>query len=227
MGIYYSYPELQRKFCEGFGFLPFSNLEQSGSSIYKRYSPAPDLKKTIDCVDQDYALESLHPQMLLLMLQQRNIPLAEALLQHLEQANRLFGSQCSGKHLLFYGHILEVIRTYRDILYVFQRDVLRNIELQLECPGGRPADINANSVHHIQVIVTELINSTVIIHEFLNNSISGNSGEKPALTGITEDILDTLTRKLKQFTLLMEKMVYILKQWEQQILQMYRKQTMN
>jgi len=232
MNTPYSYPELQQRFCEGFIFLPFNNLEQYGSFIYKRYGQAAGLEAIIEHLDVEYNLCGLHAQMLQLMMQQRNIPAAATLLLLLEEAGRLFGDRCDGRYALFFGQLLEATATYADILFVFQRDVQQNIEKQLagmEKPAYTIAtDVNANSVRHIQVVITELINSTDIIHDFLYDLIpDGYNCNPPVLTGITAGMLKTLVGRLKQYRLLMEKTVYILKQWEREIIQIYRKQVMN
>jgi len=228
----FSYPEMQQKFCEGFGFFPFSDLEQHGRFIYKRYADAQDLEDLLDYYDFEYDLNGLNGQMLLLMLRQKNIPSAAALLLHLEEISNRLGERCHEGNAEIYEQLLDATQTYNGILFLYQRDVQQNIEKQLSdpelLPEEGPAGVNAASIKHIQVVITEFMSSTDIMNDFLDGLITNNP-----VAGIFElpktevAVIMDLSRKLLQFKNLMEKTQYILKQWETQIIQLHQQQTMN
>jgi len=224
-----SYPELQQKFCEGFSFFPFSDLEQHGRFIYKCYAGEQNLKGILDNYDFEY---NLNGQMLLLMLQQKNIPSAAALLLHLEEVSSLLRERRYGGKAEIYEQLLDATQTFGGILLLYQRDVQQNIEKQLSDPELLPdkgaVSVNARSIKHIQVVITEFMSSTDIMNDFLDGLINNNpiagTFELPKTEVV---IIMDLSRKLLQFKSLMGKTRYILKQWETQIIQLHQQQTMN
>lgn len=227
----FSYPELQQKFCEGFEFFPFRNLEQYGRFVYKCYANGEDLQGLLDRYDYEYSLYGLNAQVLLLMMQQRNIPAAAALLTRLREVSVFFSKQCHGMHLLFYAELIEALETYIGILFIYQRDVQQNIEKQLCDPGPfeqETAVVSIDTIKHIQVVITEFADSTDIMNDFLNERITpdiGNAGFELPKTEAA--VIADLSRKLLQFKDLMGKTGYIMKQWETQLAQLQLQEAMN
>ncbi|SEL39795.1 hypothetical protein SAMN04488505_102183 [Chitinophaga rupis] len=227
----FSYPELQQKFCEGFEFFPFRNLEQYGKFIYKRYANVQDLQGVLDCYDFENNLYGLSARVLLLMMQQKNIPAAAALLTQLKEVSAFFTRQCHGMHLLFYAEMIDALETYNGILFIYQRDVQQNIEKQL-CDPGRfeqeTAVVSIGTIKHIQVVITEFADSTDIMNDFLNERIApdiGNAGFELPKTEAA--IITDLSRKLLEFKDLMRKTGYIMKQWETRLAQLQLQEVMN
>lgn len=227
----FSYPELQQKFCEGFEFFPFGDLEQYGRFIYKRYANEQNLQELLDQYDFEYSLYGLNAQVLLVMMQQKNIPAAAALLTQLREVSIFFSRQCHGMHLLFYAELVDALETYSGILSIYQRDVQQNIEKQLSDPGSLEQETGAVSVgtiKHIQVVITEFAASTDIMNDFLNERIARDMGKADFELPRTEAaIIRSLSRNLLQFRELMEKTKYIMQQWESQLLQLQLQQVMN
>lgn len=231
MNYSFSYPELQQKFCEGFEFFPFRNLEQYGRFIYKRYANVQDLQELLDRYDFEYSLHGLNAQVLLMMMQQKNIPTAAALLTQLREVSVFFSKQCHGKHLLFYAELVEALETYNGILFIYQRDVQQNIEKQLCNPGPfeqEAGGVSVGTIKHIQIVITEFADSTDIMNDFLKERIVPDMGKADfELPGTEVAIIRNLSRYLLQFKDLMEKTRYIMKQWEIQLVQLQLQEIMN
>ena len=227
----FSYPELQQKFCEGFEFFPFGDLEQYGRFIYKRYANEQDLQGLLDHYDLEYSLYGLNAQVLLMMMQQKNIPTAAALLAQLREVSLLFSKQCHGRHLLFYAELIDALETYSGILSIYQRDVQQNIEKQLSDPGPfeqETAVVSIGTIKHIQVVISEFADSTGIMNDFLSERIAPGIGKVDFELPRTEAaIIRNLSQNLLQFRDLMEKTRYIMKQWETQLLQLHLQPAMN
>jgi len=231
MNYSFSYPELQQKFCEGFEFFPFGDLEQYGRFIYKRYANEQDLRGILDQYDFENSLYGLNAQVLLLLMQQKSIPAAAVLLTQLKEVSVFFSRQCHGMHLLFYAELVEALETYSGILFIYQRDVQQNIEKQLSDPvpfEQEAAVVSVDTIKHIQVVIKEFADSTDIMNDFLKERIGPDIGKADFELSKTEaDIITNLSRELLRFKELMEKTKYIMKQWETQLVQLQLQEVMN
>jgi rRNA-processing protein FCF1 len=231
----FTYTELQKKFCEGFFFHPFKELEQYGYFIYKCYAAVDDTKAVLDVHSHDYNFNSTHPQVLLCKLQQRDVPVSAALLEELQSARRKLEERFSYrmKYAAVQAQLLETLETYERILYSYQQDVLRNIIVQLSSPAGEQEpgcydDVGPENIRHLQIIVKEFLNSTDIIRSFLKGCIKRVIGYEKIL--LTVDELEMLRQLLVMTGEMWEqqkKSMFILQNWKEQRVQFTNQQMRN
>lgn len=219
----FSYPELQKRFCEGFDFFPFKALEQYGGFIYKSYTADDDTRELLDRYVYQHDNSSVHARVLLLKLQQNDIPVAGELLFQLQSAGYRFEERFYSikRRPAIYKQLLETMETYHRILAVYQHEVQQHIAAQLsEMPEGEQQaaydGINADSIVQLKLVVQEFLRSTDIIYAFLEGCHQQLPDYRKLVLSAEEqktirDILHTVI----MFRDLQKETIDILKQWKQ------------
>jgi hypothetical protein len=219
----FSYPELQKRFCEGFDFFPFKALEQHGGFIYKNYVTDGDTRELLDRYTYQYDNSSVHARVLLMKLQQNDIPVAGELLFKLQTAGYRFEERFHAvkRQPAIFKQLLETMETYHRILAVYQHDVQQHIAAQL---AAAPEEdqlvtyeaISADNIMQLKLVVQEFLRSTDIIYTFLEacylqdpefQQLMLTEEEKKSLQDILYTII--LLRDLQKDT------IDVLKQWKQ------------
>jgi|GEM_PF-828095 len=219
----FSYPELQKRFCEGFDFFPFKSLEQHGGFIYKSYVTDSDTRELLDRYTYQYDNSGVHARVLLMKLQQNDIPVAGELLFKLQTAGYRFEERFNAvkRQPAIFKQLLETMETYHRILAVYQHDVQQHIAAQL---AAAPEEdqlvtyeaISADNIMQLKLVVQEFLRSTDIIYTFLEacylqqpefRQLMLTEEEKTSLQDILYTII--LLRDLQKDT------IDILKQWKQ------------
>ncbi|GAA0550294.1 hypothetical protein [Chitinophaga japonensis] len=231
----YSYSELQKKFCEGFVFYPFKELEQYGSFIYKNYAPSDGTPRILDLHSRSFDPGSLHAQVLLLKLQQRDIPIAAELLYKLQSTGygleKRFNAlkRCPVVNM----QLLDTMETYHRILAVYQHHVQQHIAAELAAmPGTRDnksyEDVSTDNIRQIQAIAEEFLRSTDIICSFLEGCLDKLPGfRKLQLLKNEEEALQDLLKTIGVFRELQLKTIQVLDEWKQQAIHVKDQQTLN
>lgn len=219
----FSYPELQKRFCEGFDFIPFKALEQYNGFIYKSYVTADDTRELLDRYTYQYDNSGVHARVLLMKLQQNDIPVAAELLFKLQTAGYRFEERfhSTKRRPAVFKQLLETMETYHRILAVYQHDVQQHIAAQLAAAPEEDQlvtyeSISADNILQLKLVVQEFLRSTDIIYTFLEACHQQEPDfQKLELTEEEQtnlrDILFTiiLLRDLQKET------IDILKQWKQ------------
>jgi len=219
----FSYPELQKRFCEGFDFFPFKALEQHGGFIYKSYVTDGDTRELLDRYTYQYDNSGVHARVLLMKLQQNDIPVAGELLFKLQTTGYRFEERFHAvkRQPVVFKQLLETMETYHRILAVYQHDVQQHIATQL---AAAPEEdqlvtyeaISADNIMQLKLVVQEFLRSTDIIYTFLEacylqqpefQQLMLTEEEKTSLRDILYTII--LLRDLQKDT------IDILKQWKQ------------
>ncbi|MGN6510519.1 MAG: hypothetical protein ACTHLD_13745 [Chitinophaga sp.] len=123
--------ELQKKFCEGFSFFPFTSLKQHDTLIYKVYAGKGNLKKLLEWHSKEH--DASHYRLKITKkLKHTDMPAAEDLLQLLQEARdwcagRAFAAklQPSGKR------IAGCVDKYYHLLTTYLQEVLHPVAEQL------------------------------------------------------------------------------------------------
>ncbi|WP_298738620.1 hypothetical protein [uncultured Chitinophaga sp.] len=219
----FSYPELQKRFCEGFDFFPFRSLEQHGGFIYKCYVSDDDTRELLDRYSCQYDNSVVHARVLLVKLQQNDIPVAGELLFKLQTAGYRFEERFHSlkRKPAVYRQLLETMETYHRILAVYQHDVQQHIAAQLaaapetEQPSA-PGAISTDNIQHLKLVVQEFLRSTDIIYTFLEGCVQHRPDYRQLVLTRKEQIcLQDILLTIIQLRNLQKDVIGILKQWKQ------------
>lgn len=230
----FTYAELQQKFCEGFAFFPFEALEQHGRFIYKRYAAGDNTPKLLD----SYYVNSdggLHARILLVKLQQQDVPLAGELLstvqlEHCRLEERFRGMK---RRPVIYKQLLETMDTYYRILNVYQHQVQEQMVSQLLALSDKHGPlsfdgVSAENLANIASVVQEFLHSTEIIYGFLYGCIRQMPGfKKLVLTAEETNELEALLKRISAFRGLQKKTGQVLEQWKREGVRHQEQRTMN
>lgn len=219
----FSYPELQKRFCEGFDFFPFKALEQHGGFIYKSYVSADDTPELLDRYIYQSDTNSVHARVLLMKLQQNDIPVAGELLFKLQSAGYRFEERFHSlkRRPAVYKQLLETMETYHRILAVYQHDVQQHIASQL---ASAPEEeqlvtyegISADNIMQLKQVVQEFLRSTDIIYTFLDACHQQqNEFRKLVLSEDEQTCLRDILYTIILFRDLQKDTIDVLKQWKQ------------
>jgi len=230
----FTYAELQEKFCEGFAFFPFEALEQHGRFIYKQYTAGHNTRGLLDSYNS-YNDSSLHAQVLLLKLQQRDIPVAAELMGRIRADHYRLEERVSNmkRRPLIYKQLLETMDTYHRILTVYQHQVQEQIVAQLLAISdiNGPLSFEAVSVENlanIGSVVQEFLHSTEIIYGFLYGCIRQMPGfKKLVLSAGEREEMEALLKTIRTFRSLQKKTIQLLEQWKHQGALQKEQRTMN
>jgi hypothetical protein len=219
----FSYPELQKRFCEGFDFFPFKSLEQYGNFIYKSYTADGDTRELLDRYIYQYDNSSVHAKVLLMKLQQNDIPVAGELLFKMQSAGYRFEERFYSikRRPAIYKQLLETMETYHRILAVYQHEVQQHIAAQLAATPEEEQQaayegISIENILQLKLVAQEFLRSTDIIYTFLEGchqqlpdyrKLVLSAGEQKTIREILQTIV--LFRDLQKET------IDILKQWKQ------------
>lgn len=220
----FTYPELQEKFCEGFAFFPFQALEQYGSHIYKRYAAGDNTTGLLDRYNRLYNACYLHAELLLLKLQQRDIPLATELLARLQLASHHLEERCKRlkRRPVIIRQLIGAVDGYHRVLSVYQHQVQQQMLAQLLALSGPDTtgsyeEVSAESLRQISTVVQEFLHSSEILYGFLYGCIRQLPGFKRLrLTVGEQEELQAVMKTLGEFRKLQQKTVYVLEQWSQE-----------
>jgi hypothetical protein len=216
----FTYAELQEKFCEGFTFFPFASLEQHGRFIYKRYMAGDNTPKLLDNYSGNYD-GGLHARILLVKLQQQDIPLAAELLNTIQAEHYLMKERfrMMRRRPAIYKQLLETMDTYHRILTVYQHQVQEQIVAQLLSLSDTHGPLSLEGVStanlaNINSIVQEFLQSTEILYGFLYGCIRQMPGFKRLLLTAKEtEELESLLKMVRAFRTLQRKTSQVLWEW--------------
>ncbi|HEY0611145.1 MAG TPA: hypothetical protein VGD35_15855 [Chitinophaga sp.] len=219
----FSYTELQKRFCEGFDFIPFKALEQHGGFIYKSYVTDGDTRELLDRYTYQYDNSGIHARVLLMKLQQNDIPVAGELLFKLQTAGYRLEERfyTIKRRPVVYKQLLETMETYHRILAVYQHDVQQHIAAQL---AAAPEEdqlvtyeaISADNILQLKLVVQEFLRSTDIIYTFLDACYQQQPEfEKLLLTDEERSSMRDILYTIILFRDLQKDTIDILKQWKQ------------
>jgi hypothetical protein len=230
----FNYAELQEKFCEGFAFFPFEALEQHGRFIYKRYAAGDNTPKLLDSYDS-HCDGSLHARILLVKLQQQDVPLAAKLLNRMELDHYRLDQRFRGRKRrpAIHKQLLETMDTYRRILTVYQDQVQQQVVAQLLALSDKngPLSFEGVSVENlasVASVIQEFLHSTEIIYGFLYGCIRQLPGFKKLVLNAREmEELEELLKTIRTFRDLQKKTMQLFEQWKQQGSRHKEQRTMN
>jgi hypothetical protein len=231
----FTYPELQERFCEGFAFFPFQALEQHGSYIFKRYAAGDNTAGLLDRYNRLYNAGYLHAELLLMKLQQRDIPIAAELLRRLQSGRSHLEERCRGlkRRPIIVKQLMDSIDGYSRVLTVYQNQVQQQLLAQLtelSAPNSTTSyeGVNAENLGQISSIVQEFLHSSEIIYGFLYGCIRQLPGFKRLrLTVSEQEDLQTIMKTINEFRNLQQKTIYMLEQWAQEGAQHREQRIMN
>lgn len=218
----FSYPELQKRFCEGFDFFPFKSLEQHGGFIYKSYVTDDDTRELLDRYTYQYDNSGVHASVLLLKLQQNDIPVAGELLFQLQTAGYRFEERFYSikRRPAIYKRLLGTMETYHRILAVYQHDVQQHIAAQLSAAPQEEQpvsyeEIGTDNIMQLKLAVQEFLRSTDIIYTFLEGChLQHPEFRKLVLTAEEQSSLRDILHTIVLFRDLQKDTIDILKQWK-------------
>lgn len=221
----FTYTELQKRFCEGFDFFPFSALEQYGNFIYKSYAAAENTPVLLDRYSDLYDNSGVHARVLLQKLQTQDIPVAGELLFKLQTIGYQMEERFNTvrRKPAIYKQLLETMETYHRILAVYQHQVQQHIAAQLSAIPEEEQhvsyeEISADNLGQLKLVVQEFLRSTDIIYVFLDSCEQQLPGFRKLVLSPKElsglrDIMEIVTR----FRDLQKKSVYILEEWKRHV----------
>jgi hypothetical protein len=221
----FSYPELQKRFCEGFDFFPFKSLEQHGGFIYKSYVTDDDTRELLDRYTYQYDNSGVHASVLLLKLQQNDIPVAGELLFQLQTAGYRFEERFYSikRRPAIYKQLLETMETYHRVLAVYQHDVQQHIAAQLSAAPEEEQlmtyeGIGTDNIMQLKLAVQEFLRSTDIIYTFLEGCHRQHPEfRKLLLTAEEQSSLRDILHTIVLFRDLQKDTIDILKQWKHDV----------
>lgn len=235
----FTYPELQKKFCEGFIFYPFEALEQHGGYIYKRYAQKDNTQQVLDRYREEYDFNNLHAQQLIEKLQQKDIPVGGELLYHLQRTGcRLEGRFYSiKKRPPVYRQLLDVLENYHKALAVFQHKIQQPLVIQLgsmagllqtEGSEGGFRGVTEDNLVELQATVHEFLTSSDTIIGFLTGCIEKEGiYRKLALSTAEEVTLKDTVGLITSFKRQQRETYYMLRNWQRQLSHFREQCTMN
>jgi hypothetical protein len=230
----FTYAELLERFCEGFAFFPFTALEQHGHFIYKRYMAGENTAGLLDSYTGN-SDGGLHGQILLVKLQQQDIPLAAELLTRIQSEHSLLEERFRGmkRRPAIYKQLLETMDSYHRILSVYQHQVQQQIVAQLMALTDKHGPlslegITAENLANISSVVQEFLQSTEILYGFLYGCIRQMPGFKRlVLTARETEDMEILLKMVRAFRALQRKTSYVLEQWKEEGARHREQRTMN
>lgn len=230
----FTYAELQEKFCEGFTFFPFEALEQHGRFIYKRYAAGDNTRKLLDTYSGNRD-GSLHARILLVKLQQQDIPVASELLNRIQSELYCLEQRFAGRKRrpAIYQQLLETMDTYHRILSVYQDQVQQRIVAQLLALSDKNGPlsfegISAENLANVGSVVQEFLHSTEIIYGFLYGCIRQMPGfKKLVLTDKETAEMEALLKMVRAFRALQKKTSHVLEDWRNEGARHKDQRTMN
>lgn len=230
----FTYAEMQEKFCEGFAFFPFEALEQHGPFIYKRYAAGDNTPRLLDSYKGN-SDGGLHARILLVKLQQQDIPLAAELLTRIQSERYRLdeGFRRMKRRPAIYKQLLETMDTYHRILSVYQQQVQQQIVAQLLALSDKHGPlsfegISTENLANIGSVVQEFLNSTEILYGFLYGCIRQLPGFKKLVLNAEEtEELEILLKMVRAFRALQRKTWQVLAEWQQEGVRHRKQRTMN
>lgn len=231
----FTYSDLQKRFCEGFTFFPFSGLEQAGRYIYKCYTQEANTPGLLDQHESHCGFGSLHARVLLLKLLQKDIPFGKMLLSKL-------GSESAGLAAYFHRvgsasamsrQLLETMANYHRLLSVYQHQVQEHMATQLAALCNRHADTFckmdiSKGIDLARAMVEEFLGSTDIMYDcLLACSLRASGFHELSLAESDLDALRDLMGMIDEFRCQQEKTIYVLEQWRQEHMKFNQKNIMN
>ncbi|KAA2240291.1 hypothetical protein F0L74_29440 [Chitinophaga agrisoli] len=231
----FNYPDLQRRFCEGFTFYPFKALEQYSGFIYKNYTREDHMPNVLDHYSREYEFNDVQAQKLLRKLQQKDIPVTGELLFKLQLSSRQLEERFRSlkRSSAIHRQLLETMDTYHRLLAVYQHNVQERIAVQLSVVPDENEDDPCNivSVLHIQQVqdvVREFLQSTEVMAIYLKECVAGKRRfAKLILTVEETDNLQELVSLTAQVRSLQDRNFCMLEEWKQQVVLFERRHTMN
>lgn len=230
----FTYPELQKKFCEGFEFLPLGELQQSDDLIYKCYKnpqhpeEIPPICKHVINNTKTYA------DVLLSKLRDQDIPMTGYLRLRLKMAGYLYEQHYRSLEdpPVIHKQLMGTLEGSHRILNVFQKDILTCVVTLLSSPERgeeyRLTSFNEKYICQLQSTITELMYSINIVYGFMKGCVKGMPGYEDLL--LTEEELDAFNELLEiteKLWALQKKTINILTKWKKKINSSGRQQMMN
>jgi hypothetical protein len=234
----FTYAELQQKFCEGFGYHPFTGLEQYGCFIYKSYAPYDNTAKILDRYCKEYDVNSMMAEQLTQKLQEENIPVGGEL---------LYFVQCTGfkleerfytlkKRPAIYRRMLQTLENYHKVLAIFQHEVQQGMAIQLcslsglavKAEDGSCSTLSEDNINRVQSMIQEFLSNTDVFVTFLSGCIEQKPAFRKLLLTKTEEAgLKDMFGLVTAFRRQQQETYYMLKYWKKQLFRLKTQCTLN